>query len=87
MPSKWAIHADLAKVGHNRPTITIELNRELAEFLIYNCESNLRLSMAMLQSSHDGTFELTNETVRELVKLSENFRELRRLVQTKLDEP
>jgi hypothetical protein len=53
----------------------IELPREIAEFIIENCDSNLRLGIQLLDKSEN---EIQG---RKIVRLIENFRTLKTIVE------
>lgn len=63
------------KKGHNNPPVMIELPREIAEFIIENCDSNLRLGIQLLDKSEN---EIQG---RKIVRLIENFRTLKTIVE------
>lgn len=62
--------------GHNNPPFAvIELDEEMAEFIVENCDANQRLGLTLLSSA------TTRDGAEKLVKMLENFKKLKGLVE------
>lgn len=66
--------------GHNNPPeVTINLSRELAEFLVKNCESNMEMGLLTMQTI------TSRDLLERIVDLTEKFKALRVATKEGLD--
>ena len=63
------------------PEVVVHLTRELAEFALKNCDSNIVLGLQSIQTG----LVTSEDNVRALVKLIENFRALAKATRAGLD--
>lgn len=62
------------KIGHNQPRVIVALPPEMADFIIENCDANMRVALGLLQMAQAG--ELSRK-----VALMKKFKELKRLIE------
>lgn len=61
----------MATIGDNRaPDYTLELTRDEAQFLLRNCNSNIRLGLAALSS-------MNKKGAEDMIALLESFKAIR----------
>lgn len=58
-------------MSNHPPEVTVELTRELAEFVVENCDSNLVLGLQLTQSLQD------RDKLEQLVALNDRFKKLK----------
>lgn len=77
----------MTKTGHNRGKVVLEMDREMAEFIVENCEANLRMSLSMLQNINEAKDKLgvTRETMSNIVDMNSKFKKLRDIAKKELD--
>lgn len=56
---------------NNPPAVVLELTKEEAEFLLDNCDTNIRMSLGMLT-------KVSQSTGERLIKLIERFKSIRK---------
>lgn len=59
-------------ISNNPPDVVLELTQKQAEFLLNNCDANIRLGLMMLQQGG------TREQVEKLVEMNESFKEIKK---------
>lgn len=62
----------------NNPPILVELDDALAEFVMENCDSNIEMSLVLLQRGADAN--MSQSSLEKFVALGENFKKLKKLV-------
>ena len=71
----YTVKSARLKSGHNQPPYkTLDLTKDQAEFLLSNCETNIRAGLTFLNECKD------RDTAKRLVKLTENFKAIRDLL-------
>lgn len=65
----------------NNPPVVLELEPDLADFLVENCEANLRMGMNILQNLNAVEGSKDRKFAEKLVDQLEKFRKLRKLVE------
>jgi len=58
-------------MSNNPPEVTIEVSRELADFILTNCDTNIGFGLAALQGVED------RNAAEKMVALLENFKSLK----------
>lgn len=67
---------------NNPPEVIVEMSRELADFVIENCDTNIEFglkAMMAIGTVDDGSNK-TRESLEKLVTLNENFKALKNAV-------
>ncbi len=59
----------------------VELDVEILEFAVDNCEVNMNMALGMLQRVHDNKAELSRETGQKIVDMLEKFRSLKKALE------
>ena len=59
----------------NNPPITVELDAAMVDFIIDNCEANMRFALGVLQNR-----SLPRAALEKIVDQNEKFKQLRELV-------
>lgn len=67
----------MSTIGHNSSKRLIEVDEEILDFIITNCESNMEYTLHILQSQANKTLNLSKDTLSKLVNQSEKFKKLR----------
>jgi len=69
----------MSKIGDNNPPVQIEVSRDLAVFLIANCDINILFALGNLQN-------VSRETAEKLVSNIENFKALKQATEKALKD-